>query len=102
MRYLLLIVFIPCPSVKAECKAQQGKFVLTAHRHSRVCRNPDSFIRLKCWLYMRFGRLCQEGIEDGFQQTFATDPDVVYELEEAQVERELLLRDTSVGTQPGA
>lgn len=63
---------------------------------------PAFFMPKSKRLYMRFGRLCQEGIEDGFQQTFATDPDVVYELEEAQVERELLLRDTSVGTQPGA
>ena len=43
------------------------------------------------WLFMRFGRLGQEGIEEMFQQAFATDSGIVHELEEAQVERELLL-----------
>jgi len=38
------------------------------------------------WLFMRFGRLGQEGIEEMFQQAFATDSGVVHELEEAQVE----------------
>jgi hypothetical protein len=40
---------------------------------------------------MRFGRLSQKGIEEMFQQAFATDSGVVHELEEAQVERELFL-----------
>ena len=40
---------------------------------------------------MRFGRLGQEGIEEMFQQAFATDSGVVNELEEAQIEREFFL-----------
>ena len=43
------------------------------------------------WLIMRFGRLGQEGMEERFQQAFATDSGVVHELEEAQIEREFFL-----------
>ena len=42
-------------------------------------------------LIMRFGRLGQEGMEERFQQAFATDSGVVHELEEAQIEREFFL-----------
>lgn len=40
---------------------------------------------------MRFGRLGQEGMEERFQQAFATNSGVVHELEEAQIEREFFL-----------
>ena len=47
--------------------------------------------RKKKRLIMRFGRLGQEGIEERFQQAFATNSGVVHELEEAQIEREFFL-----------
>src|SRR4051812_40286230 len=41
---------------------------------------------------------CDEGAEEGF----AAAPGVVHELEEAEIERQLLLRDAPVRTEPGA
>src|SRR4051794_821781 len=43
---------------------------------------------------------CQQLADQGTQQPLATGPDVVDELEESQVQRQALLRDSSVGTEP--
>ena len=43
----------------------------------------------------------QAGDEDT-KQGFATSARVVYELEEAEVERQLVLRDAAMQAQPGA
>ena len=44
---------------------------------------------------------CQQLADQGPQQPLATGTDVVDELEEPQVQREALLRDPSVGAEPG-
>ena len=40
--------------------------------------------------------------DEGAEESFAPAPGVVHELEEAEIQRQLLLRDTSVWPQPGA
>jgi hypothetical protein len=41
-------------------------------------------------------------MDQGLKQRLAALPYVVDELEEAQIERQLLLRDTAMGSEPGA
>src|SRR3712207_6954037 len=48
------------------------------------------------------GRSRHQGGEEGSEQGFAAAPGVVHELEEAEVERQLVLRDAPVRPQPGA
>jgi hypothetical protein len=45
---------------------------------------------------------CDQGGDEGSEQGFAPAPGVVHELEEAEVERQLVLRDAAVWPQPGA
>ncbi len=45
---------------------------------------------------------CDQGRNESAKQCFATSACVVHELEEAEVERQLLLRETPVRAQPGA
>jgi len=40
--------------------------------------------------------------DEGAKQGFATSPSIVHELEEAEVERQLVLRDAPMRSQPGA
>ena len=40
--------------------------------------------------------------DEGAKESFAPAPGVVHELEEAEIQRQLLLRDTPVWPQPGA
>jgi hypothetical protein len=40
--------------------------------------------------------------DEGAKESFASAPSVVYELEEAEIQRQLLLRDAAVWSQPGA
>ena len=40
--------------------------------------------------------------DEGAEESFAPAPSVVHELEEAEIQRQLLLRDTPVWPQPGA
>jgi len=49
-------------------------------------------------LLMDSSQLCQQGGQEGFQQAFASATDVMNELEKAQVQWKLLLRDATVGT----
>jgi hypothetical protein len=46
--------------------------------------------------------LSHQGCEKGTKQGFAAAPSVVHELEEAEVERQLLLRDAPMRAEPGA
>src|SRR4051812_7126142 len=46
--------------------------------------------------------LSHQGCDEGAKEGFAAAPGVVHELEEAEVERQLLLRDAPVRTEPGA
>src|SRR3954462_7380859 len=46
--------------------------------------------------------LSHQGCDKGAKEGFAAAPSVVHELEEAEIERQLLLRDTPVRSQPGA
>src|SRR5829696_464865 len=43
-----------------------------------------------------------QGCDEGTKQGFAAAPGVVHELEEAEVERQLLLRNAAVRAEPGA
>jgi hypothetical protein len=43
-----------------------------------------------------------QGCDEGAQEGFAPAPDVVHELEKAEIQRQLLLRDAPVRAQPGA
>src|SRR4051794_10711910 len=45
---------------------------------------------------------CHQCREEGAQEGFAAAPGGVHELKEAEVERQLLLRDAAVWAQPGA
>ena len=45
---------------------------------------------------------CDQGGDERAKQGFATPACVVHELEEAERERQLLLRETAVRTEPGA
>ena len=45
---------------------------------------------------------CYQGCNKGTEQGFAASARVGHELEEAQVKRQLVLRDTAVRAQPGA
>src|SRR3954467_3424440 len=68
-------------------------------------RLPGQVIVLSLWLLSGSGvmeashdQCCDEGAEEGF----AAAPGVVHELEEAEIERQLLLRDAPVRAEPGA
>jgi NAD(P)-dependent dehydrogenase (short-subunit alcohol dehydrogenase family) len=43
-----------------------------------------------------------QSCDESTQESFAPAPDVVHELEEAEIQRQLLLRDAPVWSQPGA
>src|SRR4051795_2313002 len=45
---------------------------------------------------------CDQSGDEGFEQGFAASACVVHELEEAEIERQLVLRDAAVRAQPGA
>jgi hypothetical protein len=45
---------------------------------------------------------CDQGGDEGSEQGFAASARIVHELEEAEVERQLVLRDAAVRAQPGA
>ena len=45
---------------------------------------------------------CDQGGDEGSEQGFAASARIVHELEEAEIERQLVLRDTAVRAQPGA
>ena len=46
--------------------------------------------------------LSHQGCDEGAEEGFAAAPGVVHELEEAEIERQLLLRDAPVRAEPGA
>src|SRR4051794_11452716 len=46
--------------------------------------------------------LSHQGCDEGAEEGFAAAPGVVHELEEAEIERQLVLRDAPVRAQPGA
>src|SRR5688500_2393203 len=61
----------------------------------------------KSWLFSGSGvlgsrRSCHQGGDQFAEQGFAASAGVVDELKEAEVERQLLLRDAAVRPQPGA
>ena len=45
---------------------------------------------------------CDQGGDEGSEQGFAASAGVVHELEEAEIERQLVLRDAAMRAQPGA
>ena len=49
-----------------------------------------------------WGASCDQGDDECAEEGFAPTPRVVHEGEEAEVERQLLLRDAAVRAQPGA
>src|SRR3954454_24518893 len=56
-----------------------------------------------CWLPGCWsGESCYQSGNERAKQGFAATACVVHELEEAEIERQLLLRDTAVRTEPGA
>src|SRR3954471_10293787 len=44
---------------------------------------------------------CDEGANQGPEQSFSAPPCVMHELKEAEIKRQLVLRDTTVRAQPG-
>src|SRR3954466_3506047 len=57
------------------------------------------------WLLLGSGvlaSLSHQSRDEGAKQSFAAAPGVVHELEEAEIERQLVLRDAPVRPQPGA
>ena len=50
----------------------------------------------------QFGQLGNQQFQQGSEQAFAPDADVMDELKEAQVKRQFFLRDAPMGSQPGA
>src|SRR5215208_1838324 len=50
-----------------------------------------------CW----FGESCDQGGNERAKQGFAATACVVHDLEEAEIERQLLLRETPVRAEPG-
>src|SRR5215210_6487286 len=62
-----------------------------------------SYYRGSCWLPGCWGgESCDQGSDEGAEQGFAATACVVHELEEAEIVRQLLLRETPVRAQPGA
>src|SRR3954447_13117782 len=55
-----------------------------------------------CWLPGCWAGSYDQGGNERAQQGFAATPRVVHELEEAEVKRQLLLRDPPVRAEPGA
>src|SRR3954466_9694588 len=56
-----------------------------------------------CWLPGCWGgESCDQGSDKGAEQGFAAAACVVHELEEAEIEWQLVLRETAVRSQPGA
>lgn len=50
----------------------------------------------------QFARLGHQKFQQGSEQAFASEADVVHELKKTQVERQFLLRDPPMGSQPRA
>ena len=48
------------------------------------------------------GMSCHQCRDEGGQESFAAAPGIVHELKEAEIQRQLLLRDTPVRAEPGA
>src|SRR3954470_20365269 len=70
-----------------------------------VSRNPGALARHSFTLLLGSGvlaSLSHQGCDEGAKEGFAAAPGVVHELEEAEVERQLLLRDAPVRPEPGA
>src|SRR5919205_4276454 len=63
-----------------------------AHNAARSCWLPG------CWA----GGSCDQSGDECTEQGFAAAACVVHDLEEAEIERQLVLRDTAVRPQPGA
>ena len=58
-----------------------------------------------CWLNMdssQFAKLGHQEFQQGSEQAFTSEADVVHELKKTQVERQFLLRDAPMGPQPRA
>ena len=55
-----------------------------------------------CWVSGWCAPLCDQGGDEGAEQGLATTARVVDELEEAEIERQLVLGDAAVRAQPGA
>jgi hypothetical protein len=57
------------------------------------------------WLLTGFGVViggsCEQGSDESAEQSLSTSPGVVNELEEAEIEWQLLLRDAAMQPQPG-
>mgnify|MGYP003487516614 CR=1 FL=1 len=49
----------------------------------------------------QFGALCDQQLQQGAKQAFTPDANVMHELKEAQVQRQFLLRDAAMRSQPG-
>src|SRR3954469_4651711 len=70
-----------------------------------VSRNPGALARHSFTLLLGSGvlaSLSHQGCDKGAEEGFAAAPSVVHELEEAEIERQLLLRDAPVRAQPRA
>lgn len=50
----------------------------------------------------QFAKLRHQQFQEGSEQAFTSNADVMHELKEAQVERQFLLRNPSMGAQPRA
>ncbi len=78
----------------------------------RACRSllmPYSLRELqrlsRIWLNMdssQFAKLGHQEFQQGSEQAFTSEADVVHELKKTQVERQFLLRDAPMGPQPRA
>ena len=49
----------------------------------------------------QFGALCDQQRQEGAEQAFTSDANIMHELKEAQVQRQLLLREAAMRSQPG-
>jgi hypothetical protein len=61
----------------------------------------DKQLTLIDWLIMGFGLLAKEQSQEGLQESFSSIFCVMNELEKAEIERKILLRDPPVRSQPG-
>ena len=50
---------------------------------------------------MDSGQLCQKKFQGGSEQAFTANPSVMHELKEAEIQRQLFLGDSPMGSQPG-
>jgi len=73
---------------------------------STPARSSDCRRSFPGWLLLGFGVVVNssrnQACDEGSEQGFAASAGVVHELEEAEVKRQLVLRDASVRSQPGA